>query len=190
MSTGPSGQFSDKVTSSNQFSSKPSSSTFSNKTVYILLGGAAVLVLICGGVFMWLVLKSLGGASAGVQGGDPKVNLKATYPKGDDAFQLKDDEVMKAFFSELRGNQLEDAYQRTSVAFQTQLSFVEFKELIEKNRAVIGHLNMRYKVFGGEAGGKTYKVHVTGGPNGSTDCTLVIGAERGGGRKIHQFSIP
>jgi len=168
----------------------PKGSNFSNQTVYLILAGAAALILILGCGFVYLIVGSLGDGGGSLTKGGQKVNPKATYPSGEDASGLKPEQVANAFLNDLREDRLSDAYQRTSVGFQGSMSQNDFNEFVSKNKALIGHVTWRHTQTGKSAdGSRTFKGNVGGGLHGSTDFTLEIGPEDEGWR-VRRFSVP
>lgn len=162
---------------------------FSNRTVILILAGGAALVLFLGCLFVFLIVGSLGEGSA-VGKNKPKAGPKTTYPTGEDASGLKPEQVVGAFLQDLREDRLTDAYQRTSVGFQGSMSQNDFNALINKNKALIGHVTWKHSMTAqSTGGGRTYKGSVGGGLHGSADFTLEISPEDEGWR-VRSFSVP
>jgi hypothetical protein len=166
-----------------------STSSNNNRIVYILLAVAAVIVLLCGGFFVFKVGNSLLGETpiSGTQSGG--VNRTQTFPKGEDASGMKGQQVVDAFLLELNKEQLEDAYQRTSIGFQGSMSQSDFNAFVQKNRGLVGWTRKHIK---GAAPGNQMmmmKGHLSGGPNPGIDFTIEVGMEPQGWR-ITKFTVP
>lgn len=172
-------------------STVPKRPGLSNKVVYGLIGVAAVIMLLCTGIFLWMVAGSMsfGGGGQQLKSGN-SIRPGGTFLKGDDASVLKPEVVIKAFLTELSQEQVEDAYERTSRGFRSSMSQSDFNAMVQKNKALIGHLSIRYKgVTKSNDGIQMYKGHVGGGPNGACDFTLKI-AQDGDGWRITEFTVP
>jgi hypothetical protein len=111
-------------------------------------------------------------------------------PNAEDAGELKPQQVVDAFLQELRTEQWEDAYQRTSIGFQDSMSQSDFNALIERNSGLVGWTRKLYK--GAERPGgqmMEMKGHVSGGPNPGVDFTIEVSLQPQGWR-ITKFTLP
>jgi hypothetical protein len=161
----------------------------SDKTIYILLAGAGMIVVVCLGLFGWGLTYFIGGRDDVTRTTRTK-RPNQTFATGEGAAMLNPDQVVRAFFKELAESQLEDAYQRTSVSFQGQMSQNDFNEFIRKNNAFIGHLSLNYSTTGQtDSGIKKYKGKAYGGENGGVSFSLELSKEDEGWR-VRTFSVP
>jgi hypothetical protein len=162
----------------------------SNKTVYVLLGVAAVIFVLCGGGLLGLAAMRFMKDEPPVYEGGGARKSRGTIPSPEDSSGLNEDKVRDFFFEELKENKVEDAYGRTSTGFQGRNSMQSFVTLLSKNKGFIGHTSLRMKsIPPSRPGGKAYKGHVGGGEGTGVDFTIELGQEDQGWR-VTQFTIP
>jgi hypothetical protein len=170
-------------------STVPKKKDHTSKIVFGLIGVAALIMLGCLAIFVVKVAGSMGfGESQQLKTGD-RMRTGETFLTGSDASVLKPEEVAKAFLTEISKEQYEEAYQRTSRGFQSTMSQADFNDMIRQNKALIRHLNFRYKGVTKAAGTQIYRGVVGGGPNGSCEFTMKIGQD-GDGWRVYEFTVP
>jgi hypothetical protein len=167
---------------------KSKGSGVSTKIIYIALAVAAVIVLVCGGVFVWLLVGTIEWGPGVSYGGGGRVDNRATFPTGENATTLPPETVIKAFFAEVANEQLSAAYDRTTVGFQGRVSLNMFSQIVQQNKPLIGHLNRRMTQVSQGERTRTYKGYVGGGPYGGvTEFTLTVFNSPDGWR-VDEFS--
>jgi len=163
----------------------------SNKTVYVMLGAAALIFVLCGGGLLGLAAMKFmkDDGSPYIEGGGQR-KFKGTIPAPEDSSGLGEDQVRDFFLEELKEGKVEDAYGRTSTGFQGRISMQSFVSLLAKNKGFEGHTTLRMKsIPASRPGGKAYKGHVGGGAGTGADFTIELGREDQGWR-VTQFTIP
>ena len=142
----------------------------SNRTLFIVLGvvgGMLLLViLVCAGLIYW-------GATRFSQFSVPTAEADR-------------------FLDDLKLGQLNNAYARTSRAFQTQQTLAQFQNFIKQFPAFTNQSSRTYTGFNvvSGAGGSRATLHATVfGPGISVSFTLFL-VEEGGQWKVDQLTIP